>query len=83
MLDDPLSAVDSHVGKHIFEKVISSEGLLSNKTRVFVTHGLSYLSKADHIIVMKEGKISEQGSYDELLSQKENLLISLLKTWLK
>ena len=31
LLDDPLSAVDSHVGKHIFEKLIGSEGLLKNK----------------------------------------------------
>ena len=35
LLDDPLSAVDSHVGKHIFHKVLSSEGLLKHK----VGHG--------------------------------------------
>lgn len=33
-LDDPLSAVDSHVGKHIFEKVIGSSGMLKNKVSV-------------------------------------------------
>ena len=33
LLDDPLSAVDSHVGKHIFEKVIGPEGILSGKVR--------------------------------------------------
>ena len=33
LLDDPLSAVDAHVGKHIFEKVISREGLLGQKSR--------------------------------------------------
>ena len=70
LLDDPLSAVDSHVGKHIFHHVISNNGLLADKTRVLVTHGVTYLPKTDHIIVMKDGKISEQGSYDELLSQK-------------
>ena len=70
LLDDPLSAVDSHVGKHIFHHVISNNGLLVDKTRVLVTHGVTYLPKTDHIIVMKDGKISEQGSYDELLSQK-------------
>ena len=32
-LDDPLSAVDSHVGKHIFDKVIGPEGLLREKVR--------------------------------------------------
>ena len=38
LLDDPLSAVDSHVGKHIFEQVIGPQGLLKNKTRVLVTN---------------------------------------------
>ena len=70
LLDDPLSAVDSHVGKHIFEKVIGSDGLLSGKTRVLVTHGLTYLPCTDKIIVMKDGKISETGTYKELLSKK-------------
>jgi ABC-type multidrug transport system fused ATPase/permease subunit len=31
LLDDPLSAVDSHVGKHIFQQVISAKGMLKNK----------------------------------------------------
>ena len=33
LLDDPLSAVDSHVGAHIFEKVIGPDGMLKGKTR--------------------------------------------------
>ena len=36
LLDDPLSAVDAHVGKHIFEQVIGPNGLLKNKTRLMV-----------------------------------------------
>ena len=69
-LDDPLSAVDSHVGKHIFNKVLSHDGVLGGATRVLVTHGISYLPRTDYIIVMKNGKISEQGSYSELLAMK-------------
>ena len=57
-LDDPLSAVDSHVGKHIFDKVISHNGLLGNKTRLLVTHGITYLPKMDHIVVIKEGRVT-------------------------
>jgi ABC-type multidrug transport system fused ATPase/permease subunit len=38
LLDDPLSAVDAHVGSHIFEKVIGPKGLLKDKTRILVTH---------------------------------------------
>ncbi|KAF2361957.1 ABC transporter-like [Trinorchestia longiramus] len=70
MLDDPLSAVDSHVGKHIFTKVIGPEGILKDKTRLLVTHSISYLPATDHIIVMKDGFISEQGSYQELIDNK-------------
>ena len=33
LLDDPLSAVDSHVGKHIFDKVIGPQGLLKEKVK--------------------------------------------------
>ncbi|CCD69448.1 ABC-type glutathione-S-conjugate transporter [Caenorhabditis elegans] len=69
LLDDPLSAVDSHVGKHIFENVISSStGCLASKTRVLVTHGLTYLKHCDQLIVLKEGTISELGTYQELLN---------------
>ncbi|XP_042226170.1 multidrug resistance-associated protein 1-like isoform X1 [Homarus americanus] len=70
LLDDPLSAVDSHVGKHIFEQVIGRTGLLKNKTRFLVTHGLTYLPQVDKIIVLKDGIITEEGSYKELLERK-------------
>ncbi|KAK6983295.1 Canalicular multispecific organic anion transporter 2 [Biomphalaria glabrata] len=68
LLDDPLSAVDSHVGKHIFQEVISNKGMLKGKTRVMVTHGVHWLPMVDHIIVMKNGGISEMGSYEQLVS---------------
>ena len=55
-LDDPLSAVDSHVGKHIFEKVIGPDGLLKRKTRILCTNSVAYLSQMDQILVMKEGR---------------------------
>lgn len=70
LFDDPLSALDSNVGKEIFDKVISNDGLLKNKTRLLVTHRISLLKKVDHIIVMKDGMISEQGNYGELLEKK-------------
>uniref|UniRef100_A0A1Q3FS39 ABC-type glutathione-S-conjugate transporter n=2 Tax=Culex tarsalis TaxID=7177 RepID=A0A1Q3FS39_CULTA len=70
LLDDPLSAVDSHVGKHIFEQVIGNNGLLAKKTRLLVTHGVTYLPFTDKIYVLKNGKIDESGSYQELLDKK-------------
>uniref|UniRef100_A0A3Q3DWN2 Multidrug resistance-associated protein 1 n=1 Tax=Hippocampus comes TaxID=109280 RepID=A0A3Q3DWN2_HIPCM len=68
LLDDPLSAVDAHVGKHIFEQVIGPQGLLKDKTRLLVTHGLSYLPQVDLILVMVDGEITEVGSYQQLMA---------------
>ncbi|XP_073435917.1 ATP-binding cassette sub-family C member 3 isoform X3 [Dendrobates tinctorius] len=69
LLDDPLSAVDAHVAKHIFDNVIGPDGLLRGKTRVLVTHGISFLPQVDHIVVIVDGQISETGSYQQLMSQ--------------
>ncbi|XP_019116392.2 ATP-binding cassette sub-family C member 2 [Larimichthys crocea] len=70
LLDDPLSAVDSHVGKHLFEKVIGPNGILKDKTRVLVTHGVSFLPYVDEIVVLVDGVISEVGSYNSLRANK-------------
>ncbi|KAM3726824.1 Multidrug resistance-associated protein [Dirofilaria immitis] len=68
LLDDPLSAVDAHVGRHTFNRVISSQtGLLAKKTRILVTHGLYYLKYCDRIVVMDDGKITEVGTFQELI----------------
>ncbi|XP_044104616.1 ATP-binding cassette sub-family C member 3 isoform X3 [Neovison vison] len=69
LLDDPLSAVDSHVAKHIFDQVIGPEGVLAGKTRVLVTHSISFLPQMDIIIVLADGQVSEVGSYPDLLGR--------------
>lgn len=69
LLDDPLSAVDSHVAKHIFDQVIGPEGVLAGKTRVLVTHGISFLPQTDFIIVLADGQVSEVGTYPALLQR--------------
>ncbi|KAI8900330.1 P-loop containing nucleoside triphosphate hydrolase protein [Globomyces pollinis-pini] len=66
LLDDPLSAVDAHVGRHLFEKCIRTA--MNGKTRLLVTHQLHFLPQVDFILVMKNGKIAEQGSYDSLIN---------------
>jgi ATP-binding cassette, subfamily C (CFTR/MRP), member 1 len=63
LLDDPLSAVDSHVGKHIFDNVFGENGMLKSKTRLLVTHAVVYLPKVNEIYVMVNGEITESGSY--------------------
>lgn len=69
LLDDPLSAVDTHVGKHIFDKCIRD--FLSNKIRILVTHQLQYLFDVEHLLLMSSGKVVAQGSYQELQRSRQ------------
>ncbi|XP_054699047.1 multidrug resistance-associated protein 1 isoform X2 [Grus americana] len=69
LLDDPLSAVDAHVGQHIFEHVLGPNGLLKDKTRMLVTHTINILPQVDNIVFLVNGTISEIGSYQELLQR--------------
>eukprot|EP01133_Synstelium_polycarpum_P011567 gene11567-13500_t len=66
ILDEPLSAVDAEVGKHLFDHCI--QGMMSNRTRILVTHQLQFIPSADHIVVMEGGALI-QGTYDELQSR--------------
>uniref|UniRef100_A0A674GMM5 ATP binding cassette subfamily C member 2 n=1 Tax=Taeniopygia guttata TaxID=59729 RepID=A0A674GMM5_TAEGU len=70
ILDDPLSAVDAHVGKYLFEHVLGPKGLLQKKTRILVTHSISFLPQVDNIVVLAAGAVSEHGSYSTLLANK-------------
>jgi len=65
LLDDPLSAVDVYVGKHIFSECIKKE--MKGRTIIFVTHQLQYLEECDDVITLKEGKIAEHGNHVSLM----------------
>ena len=80
LLDDPLSAVDSHVAKKLFDNVIGPKGILRKKTRILVTNHLSILPYVDQIVVLKEGKVSEVGTYKEL-TRKEGDFAEFIKTF--
>ncbi|XP_005727589.1 multidrug resistance-associated protein 9 [Pundamilia nyererei] len=66
LLDDPLSAVDAHVGKHIFEECIKKE--LQGKSVILVTHQLQYLEFCDDILVLDDGEIREAGNHQTLMN---------------
>ncbi|XP_037660285.1 canalicular multispecific organic anion transporter 1 isoform X1 [Choloepus didactylus] len=82
ILDDPLSAVDAHVGKHIFKKVLGPSGLLKGKTRLLVTHSIHFLPQVDEIVVLGNGTVLEKGSYSALLA-KRGVFAKNLKTYIK
>lgn len=63
-LDDPLSAVDAHVGRHLFDECVKQ--YLKKKAVILVTHQLQYLQSANQIIIMEHGNINAIGTYDEL-----------------
>ncbi|MBN3286487.1 MRP5 protein, partial [Polyodon spathula] len=65
ILDDPLSALDAHVGNHIFNNAIKKQ--LKQKTILFVTHQLQYLVDCDEVIFMKDGSITEKGTHENLM----------------
>ena len=64
LLDDPLSAVDLKVAQHIFQKCICQ--FLASKTRLFVSHQVSYMKMADKIVLLSKGQVLSQGSFTEL-----------------
>lgn len=65
LLDDPLSAVDAHVSKHLFEECVQL--YLANKTRVLATHQLQYIKGVDAIILLEQGKMKLYRHYQDLL----------------
>ncbi|KAG1828571.1 ABC protein [Suillus variegatus] len=69
ILDDPLSAVDAHVGKSLFQDAIV--GALRNRgiTVILVTHAIHFLSQVDYIYTLNNGIITESGTYEELISR--------------
>ncbi|XP_078067708.1 ATP-binding cassette sub-family C member 5-like isoform X2 [Mustelus asterias] len=70
LLDDPLSAVDAHVGAHMFTNAIKSG--MKGKTVLFVTHQLQYLVDCDEVLFMRDGCIAEQGTHEELMTLNED-----------
>eukprot|EP00644_Phytophthora_capsici_P001459 jgi/Phyca11/526529/estExt2_fgenesh1_pm.C_PHYCAscaffold_100089 len=76
LLDDILSAVDSHVGHDIFKECIKT--CLKDKLVVLVTHGLTFLSECDRIMVLENGMVVEDDTYDHLMEKDGGLLMDLV-----
>ncbi|KAI1307617.1 ATP-binding cassette sub-family C member 4 [Halotydeus destructor] len=67
LLDDPLSAVDASVAKHIFDKAIKE--FLSEKIVILVTHQLQFVKSADKILLLQNGATTIYGNYTDILNK--------------
>uniref|UniRef100_A0A094ZRC0 Canalicular multispecific organic anion transporter 2 n=1 Tax=Schistosoma haematobium TaxID=6185 RepID=A0A094ZRC0_SCHHA len=81
LLDDPLSAVDTHVAKHLFDNVLGPNGLLKDKTRIMTTNSFHWLSSADWIIVLNtNGEITQSGTYNEVVNNNSGHFANYLES---
>ena len=70
LLDDVLSAVDQHVGRHLITNVLGPRGLLASKTRVLATNSIPVLLEADFVTLLRDGKVLETGTFEQLMAMK-------------
>jgi ABC-type multidrug transport system fused ATPase/permease subunit len=80
LLDDPLAAVDAHVGRQLFDQCIVDSMLSNDRSVVLVTNALQFLShpRVDRIVVLKDGESIESGSFNELNSNSSSQFRRLL-----
>jgi len=64
VLDDALSAVDTHTEEEILDRL---SGVMSQRTAIIVSHRVSTIRGADQIVVLHEGRVAERGAHDELI----------------
>ncbi|KAF8463649.1 putative ABC metal ion transporter [Kalaharituber pfeilii] len=70
IMDDPLSAVDQHVGRHLIDNVLGPNGLLAGKTRIMATNSIPVLREANYIYLLVKGEIVESGTYESVMASK-------------
>ncbi|QKX61086.1 uncharacterized protein TRUGW13939_08232 [Talaromyces rugulosus] len=79
LLDDILSAVDSHVGRHLINRVLGPNGVLNGKTRILATNAITVLPEADFIGLLRDRTLIEKGTYEQLLAMKGEIA-NLIRT---
>ncbi|KAJ2850630.1 hypothetical protein IWW36_001741 [Coemansia brasiliensis] len=73
IMDDPLAAVDAHVGKHIFSHVLGPNGLLKSRARILATNAMQFLKYSDNILMIQDGQIIEQNTFALAMAQKTTI----------
>ncbi|KAF7309660.1 hypothetical protein MIND_00337100 [Mycena indigotica] len=79
LLDDVLAAVDSHVARHVFDRVIGPNGLLASHARILVTNSIAFVSQFQQIVFIRRGIITECGSYEALMQNTDSDICKLVR----
>ncbi|KAI7758337.1 hypothetical protein M8C21_013698, partial [Ambrosia artemisiifolia] len=72
LFDDPFSAVDAHTGSHLFKECILR--FLDSKTVIYITHQVEFLPAADLILVLRDGRITQAGKYNDILNSGSDFM---------
>nr|GEV25329.1 ABC transporter C family member 3-like isoform X3 [Tanacetum cinerariifolium] len=72
LFDDPFSAVDAHTGSHLFKECLLE--FLESKTVIYVTHQVEFLPVADLVLVLKAGRITQAGKYNDILNSGSDFM---------
>ncbi|XP_070204431.1 ATP-binding cassette sub-family C member 9-like [Littorina saxatilis] len=80
LMDDPLSALDSHTGRHVFEEAIMKRMVKRRRTVILVSHHVQYLPHASQVVVMVDGTVYYQGKVGEVKKFDPDLYESWRKT---
>lgn len=67
LLDDPLSALDSHTGRAVFARLLGEAGLLRASAVVLATHATQYLAQATRVCVLDHGRQALYGTHSEMV----------------
>ncbi|XP_078001329.1 ATP-binding cassette sub-family C member 9-like [Glandiceps talaboti] len=81
ILDDPLSALDVHVGAHVMQEGILNFILKDNRTVILVSHHVQYLTLARKVIAMDNGRVLRQGDVNEISEDDPDLYVQWQKTF--
>ncbi|KAJ2334420.1 hypothetical protein GGH92_008328, partial [Coemansia sp. RSA 2673] len=80
ILDDPLSAVDAHVARHLFDQVLGPAGLLKSRCRIHATNAIQFIGKCDSVLMLRDGQIAECGTVGNLM-KKRGLVHGLIQEY--
>jgi ABC-type multidrug transport system fused ATPase/permease subunit len=75
LLDDPLSALDAHTSRHIFDELLGSNGLLKDVSRILVTHAVQFLGQCSSVYLIHNSNLFNLGHFDTINDTINNIKV--------